>query len=100
MRLGMHRFLRGALFVCAFVTSAGIVWHATQRAIAAANIGPVGLALNLPLTVNAFERVMRKDHGSERIALVGDSTMMKAKGMQAPARQILPARVKAALRQR
>lgn len=96
----MHRLLRGALFACAFAASAGIVWHVSQRAIVAAGIGPVGLALNLPLTVNAFERVMRKDHGKERIALVGDSTMMKAAGMDAPGRQILPARVHAALRQR
>src|SRR6185436_16257170 len=96
----MQRLSRGALFACAFAASAGLVWHVSQLAIVAAAIGPVGLALNLPLNVNAFERAMRDDHSGERIALIGDSTMMKAKGMEAPTRQALPGRVKAALRQR
>jgi hypothetical protein len=91
--------LRCALFAAAFVASAALVFALARQAIDAARIEPVGLALNLAVNAQRFERDMLRDRGSERIALVGDSTMMTMQGMSAPSRQVLPARVSAALRQ-
>jgi hypothetical protein len=96
----LWRNVRGVvLFAVAFCVSASCVWRGASEAVKIARIEPVGLALSMAENLREWRRRLARDRAHERVALIGDSTMMVAEGMD-PRRETLPARVVQALRQR
>jgi hypothetical protein len=93
----LERFVRAALFVCAFALGAGSVWFGARHAVALAHIKEVPLAFTLHETAHDFSRRLAADRARHRIAMIGDSTLWPAKGMRQPNVQSLPARVESAL---
>jgi hypothetical protein len=89
---------RALLFSVGFIASASAVWLAASRAVDAAHIDRVALSFVLHDNALAFRKAFVKVRAPQRVAMVGDSTLMFAEGMKAPRIQTLPERVAAALR--
>jgi hypothetical protein len=86
-------------FTLAFGVASFLVWHGAQRLVDAAKIAPVGLTLDLGKNLASWQRSFGRLRGHERIALLGDSTMMADPSMTRPG-QTLPRRIIAALEER
>lgn len=98
--MGRWRNARAVLlFTLSFIASSWCVWFVAQRAVTIAGIEQVGLALSMASNLRAWRKGLTRDHTHERVALIGDSTMMVAEGMD-PRRETLPSRTSQALRQR
>ncbi|HKU41509.1 MAG TPA: hypothetical protein VJR89_25305 [Polyangiales bacterium] len=91
------RAFRGLTFVAAFAAAASGVWFGVQQAVSAARIAELPLGFALADTAFAFRRNAAKKPVPNRVALVGDSTLLTARGMKAPRRQSLPGRIRLSL---
>jgi hypothetical protein len=95
--VSIARIVRMLSFSLSFIAAAGGVWYAGERAADLARIEPVELGFGLIDTANLFLRQVRKDPLPHHVVLVGDSTLMAAKGMRRPRVQTLTGRVRLAL---
>ena len=90
----MGRLLwRWLSFALGFVAAGGGVWYGAQQAVSEARIAELPLGFGLIDTAFVFQRRLNKERRPNTVALVGDSTLMDAKGMRWPRRQSLPGRI-------
>jgi hypothetical protein len=88
---------RWLVFSIAFISSASGVWLLARTSIDAAQIGEVGTSFALHENAVTFRNQFADVHAKQHVALLGDSTMLAAPGMNAPHKQALPERIAAAL---
>jgi hypothetical protein len=93
LTLRLRALGRAALFTLAFTGSASGVWMLSARLLEHAKIKQVSTSFVLHSNAVDFRKRFAALRGEQRIALVGDSTLMDTVGMSVPNRQTVPARL-------
>lgn len=80
-----------------FAAAASGVWLLAQGAVRVADIPELSIGFGLADLAQVFQRIVSSDPTPNRVALIGDSTLMNANGMRKPNVQSLPGRVELSL---